>query len=377
MTAWQSSAAALAAGLLCLAPTRAEPRLPLAPPRMVWRVPGEPHGQPAADSAHVYFLSARHELLALNRLNGRTEWVAALTGAQGETMGSVVRLSGQVVVTGDDDLVAVDRRTGRMRWRFRAGEGETPGVYLGDAAGGTVFAGSASATVFAIDAASGQLRWRAKLPVEGPATAFEPVAARGFVLCAYTSRTSPPRGGLVAFGVQSGALAWHAPFGDSAESAAAAGGGPVVAGSAAVAASTDGRIHAIHLPSGRRLWTAGPVRVPTGIWSPDFQPLIAAGRTVIAGSTSGVVRGYDADRVGHPQWTLDPGLGSFLFKATAAGHVACFVSFSGTLIAVDARRGRVTWTVGGGAMRFAWPPLLHRGHIYAATTNAYVAMSTP
>src|SRR4051812_19034822 len=87
-------------------------------PAVVWHVGGEGHGRPAIDGGSVYFLSSRHEVLALDASSGRERWRQSTSEPGPATEGSAVVVAGPVVVAGDYNLVAFDRITGTFRWRF-------------------------------------------------------------------------------------------------------------------------------------------------------------------------------------------------------------------------------------------------------------------
>src|SRR5262245_20681378 len=55
---------------------------------------GEGWGRPAVDAARVYFLSKRHELIAVARTTGVEEWRASLGGGTPLTAGTTVLIAG-------------------------------------------------------------------------------------------------------------------------------------------------------------------------------------------------------------------------------------------------------------------------------------------
>src|SRR5437660_5546051 len=84
----------------------------------IWHVPGEGRGRPAADWSTAFFLSKRHEVVALHAQSGQVRWRAS-TGQSGEsTNGSAVALASDIVAAGDYNVVAFDRATGELRWTF-------------------------------------------------------------------------------------------------------------------------------------------------------------------------------------------------------------------------------------------------------------------
>ena len=98
------------------------------PMSVLWRVPGEGRGVPAADDTTAYFLSARHEVVAIDRRNGSIRWRRETGEPADSTLGSSVTLAGSIVVAGDYDVYGFDRSTGAARWRFSPADGYGPGI---------------------------------------------------------------------------------------------------------------------------------------------------------------------------------------------------------------------------------------------------------
>ena len=91
---------------------------PASPPLVVWHADGAGHGRPAIDGGSVYFLSSRHEVVALDASNGTERWRQNTNEPGATTEGSAIVVAGPVVVAGDYNLVAFDRINGTFRWRF-------------------------------------------------------------------------------------------------------------------------------------------------------------------------------------------------------------------------------------------------------------------
>ena len=102
--------------------------------------------------------ASRHSdglLAALDAKTGRLLW----SFRAGAVESSPLLVHGLVYFgSWDDRVYAVDVRTHRPRWAFRTGAEVKGGVAL---AGGTVYAGSYDGRVYALDARSGRLRWSA------------------------------------------------------------------------------------------------------------------------------------------------------------------------------------------------------------------------
>src|SRR5262245_56085817 len=99
--------ASLTAG--CVAPGRTQ---------VLWTTPLVGWGRPSVRADSVYMLSRAHEMVALDKTTGAVRWRRPLPPANGEyspfPMGSVVESTTTAVIVGDYDVLALDRRSGRL-----------------------------------------------------------------------------------------------------------------------------------------------------------------------------------------------------------------------------------------------------------------------
>lgn len=355
-------------------PARAIADLPIRLyPRAGW-------GQPAVDETTVYYLSKRHALIVVDRGDGRPRWTAALGDTGTTTAGTTVVFAGSLVVAGDHDLFAFERSTGTKRWRFRSDPDAGVGRYLGDASGTDVLTGSASGRAYAIDGRTGLLRW-ASVPVAATGTMFPPVVTGDGLVAGFTDRGARPRaGGVAMIDRETGAFRWRSAFDRrSAESASSFAGGPVVVGDLIVAASSDGTVHALDRITGASRWRLPPVhRVEpagdAGVPEEDFRAIAASGRTVVIGSTTGVLSGVDVDTRQEVWRFASPADGSIGFALHADERAAYVPYLSGALVAVSLRDGRERWRVGGTDLPLFWPPTRRGRFLYATTEGGLYAL---
>ena len=173
-------------------------------------------GRPAVRDDSVYSLSRAHEIVSLDKTTGAIRWRRPLPLANGEysrvPMGSVVESTTDAVIVGDYDVLALDRRTGRLMWRFSPEDGYAPGLYLGVVTEDSVYTGSPGGRLHAIDLSNGRSRWSLSLEERHQTTVYQPIVDRGIVLAGYTVFERPTRGGVMAVEARTGIERWRAHF---------------------------------------------------------------------------------------------------------------------------------------------------------------------
>ncbi len=186
-------------------------------------------------------------------------------------------LSGDTLVLGADGgggtdarpafIHALDRRTGRERWRYQVGPGAA-GAIVG--AGALAFAATLDGRVLALEVQSGSLRW--SFPVrfwgwEGPTVREGLVYAGG------------RDGTLSALDAESGQVRWQAAVGSGISTSAVALPSGLYLGTA------DGRLHRVDAASGKPLASlqVDTVLRPRGVPVPEGDSLL-----VLLGDRRGV-----------------------------------------------------------------------------------------
>lgn len=350
---------------------------PGSPPAVIWQIPGEGHGRPAADRDTAYFLSARHEVTAVTRATGVVRWRQSTGEPGGATEGSALTVAGPVVVAGDYNLVAFDRETGGLRWRFAPPFGYGPGYYLGETSGTTVLAGSPASHVYAVDARTGELRWSTEVVHSRMTTVFQPATDGRVVVAGFTTFTAPPTGGVVLLDFATGAELWRARFPPAGDPliGAAFGGGLLLFKSTVVASSSDGSVYGFSNADGSISWrlppliVAPPFRTPVPIEpepGADCRPLARVADRLIVGSLKGRVLAFDlATR--RQLWTHEvTGGGSVAFAMAADDRHVYVPLASGRHLALDASTGRERWRTGDPRDDFIWPALPAGHRVYLA-----------
>jgi outer membrane protein assembly factor BamB len=343
-------------------------------PRLLWHIDDEGRGTPAIGGRTAFFLTKRHELVAVHASSGRVLWRARTPGLADQTAGSRVIGADGRVIAGDDAVVGFDG-DGRERWRFSDPQVSAAGIYLGDAAGGLVFTGSSSGRIAAIDAATGQLRWTASAGSEDT-TVFAPVADEQLVVAGYTTFAATLSGGVIAWDARTGQERWRVDFADTG-SPAGLTGGPVLADWFAAAANRDGTILVIERRSGRVVTTVPAVGEPAiaglDAVSQDFRALAWAGRgrVLIAGSLTGVVVAVDA-ATGVERWRRRPIAASVGFALTIDDGTVYVPYLSGPLVALDVSSGEERWRTAADP-GFSWAPAVFSDRVYAAGSKGFFA----
>lgn len=341
-------------------------------------------GRPAVDRSTVYYLSKHHQLSAVDRPTHALRWTQRLNDAPGVTAGTTVGLAGDVVVAGDTDVFAFDRRSGRPRWRFVSGYDDSPGQFMAAPGGQLVVSGSGSGRLYALDAATGALRWRTP-PLGEHVTVFVPVLDDPDVIAPFTDFGAAPRvGGVASFHGRSGALRWLVRFPPlDATRPVGAGGGVVATRREVFAAASDGTVYAFDRETGRRRRRWPPAPCSRGGGDPassadapaherpadavdDFRALAVRGDTLLVSSLSGVLCAIGlAD--GRVRWQYASVLdGSIAFGMSLGARHLYLPYASGRLIAVRVDDGREQWRIGGPGHRFEWPPARGGGRLYAS-----------
>lgn len=334
-----------------------------AAPRVMWRIDEPARGIPASDAAAVYFLTHAHEIVAVERASGRVRWRVP-TDSTGDTFGSRVVVHGDIVMAGDYDLVGVERASGRRRWTSASSAPGGAAMHLGAAEGGVAFAGSVAGTLRAIEIASGRVLWATRVGEPSVTTVYAPVLAGTIVAATFSTFDDRPLGGLVVVDAATGRQKWRQVVAGSI----GASGRPAVAGGTVMAASRDGTIHVFDADTGVPLWTWPAV--PGLIGEQDYRPLAAQGRVVVAGSLSGEIVAHDvvSRRI---LWRQSPTLASVAFDLAVQDGVAYVPFYSGHLVALRVRDGTELWRLGSGTDRYTWVPRVDGADVLASGSRTF------
>ena len=269
---------------------------------------------PVIGYGHLYVGTNHGRVLSIDADTGRVAWrrgfgrcIAASPALGGGVV--YVALMGPVPCSGADRtesgvLVALNARTGKLLWSFRAGVIESSPLI----ARGLVYFGSWDHAIYAVDVRTHRARW--------------------------VFRT----GGEVK-------------------------GGVALAGRTVYAGSYDGRVYALDARSGRLRWSVGSQSGLLGRGRFYATPTVAYGR-VYVGATDGVVYAFGA-RSGRLLWARRTG--SYVYAAAAVWRGGVYVgSYDRRFYKLDAATGAVRWSFDAGHAISGAPTVLD-GLVYFST----------
>jgi len=271
---------------------------------------GRVSSSPAVAAGRVYVGSFDGTFYALDAANGTLAWEFATEGERrfsarhlhgAEPAAEVMpdpfdvflsspALADGVVYfgSGDGNVYALDAASGALRWKFHTSNvvHASPAI-----AAGTLYAGSWDGYFYALDAATGKQRWRFK-------TGEDPVIHN-------------------QEGIQSSA---------------------VVADGMVYFGCRDSNLYALDAASGARRWSFSN----KGSWVIS-SPAVRDGRVYFATSDSGLLHALDA-KTGAAVFSLDFNHWPFFSSPTLAGDYLYIGSHQGKLVAIDLKTRQLAWT---------------------------------
>jgi outer membrane protein assembly factor BamB len=301
---------------------------------------------PTVSGDAVYIGASDGRLYSIRVADGSRIWTFKTNGAINST--PAVADGAVVVSSRDGNIYSIDAQTGEKKWSFATGgerRFEAPGihgispktelmpdpfdVFLSSPAiaGGVVYVGSGDHNVYALDAASGKLRWKF---TTGNVVHASPAVSNGTVYIGSWDRY------FYALDARSGTLKWKFVTGDDRNIYNQVG----IAGSAAVAGGMvyfgcrDSKFYALDARSGRLVWRHDE----HGSWV-IASPATDGDTVYYTTSDSKRLMALDV-RTGSLRFAVP--YDAFAYSSPAlANHTAYFGTFAGRLYAVDTRSGRV------------------------------------
>src|SRR3954447_6596647 len=320
-------------------------------PAMAWRVSiGEgssPKAQlaaaPVAAEGKIFAMDTQGVVRAISPENGATLWRTPIRGKdiQSGTLfgGGVSYDNGRLyATTGAGDAAALDAKTGAIAWTVRPG-GPLRGAPT--IANDNVYVITQDNQLFALNPADGAIRWTGAGAVEiaGVLGAAAPAAAQGTVVAGFSS------GELTAYRYENGQIVWQDALARTSISTTVTSlsdidAEPVIDGGRVYAVGQGGRMVAIELITGQRVWEINVAGISTpwvaGGWVfvvTDEDKLLCIQRTTghIRWMTQ-LARWRDVkDKKGRIDWVGPILAGDRLILANSAGQIVNVSPYDGAV----------------------------------------------
>lgn len=305
---------------------------------------------PAISDGTAYFTSTDHNLYAVDAASGILKWKFP---TKSRVMSSPAVAAGLVYFESyDGNLYAVDVASGKEKWHFTtAGErrfaakhlhgGMPPtetmpdpfDIYLSSPAivSGIVYFGGGDTNVYAVDAASGQLKWKF---ATGDVVHASPAVADGTVFIGSWDSY------FYALDAATGQQKWRFKTGDDPDihnqvgiqSSAAVADGMVYFG------CRDSNLYALDQRTGEKKWAFNN----KGSWVIG-SPAVQGGRVYFSTSDSGMFYAVEA-KTGATLFSLSSQKWPMFSSPAIAGNMAYIGTHSGKLWAIDLAAQKLAWT---------------------------------
>jgi len=310
---------------------------------------GKVFSSPAVSGNTVFFGSTDHFLYAVDLATGKEKWKFE-TGS-GITSSPAVAGGTAFFTSYDGNFYALDATTGKLRWKFQtAGEhrftakhihGSQPtgesmpdpfDVFLSSPLVwyGTVYFGSGDGNVYALDTATGALRWKFQT---ADVVHASPVIANGTLFIGSWDSW------FYALDAATGQQKWRFKTGEDHDIYNQVG----IQSSASVAddivyfGCRDSNFYALDAATGEKKWVFNN----KGSWVIS-SPSIKDGKVYFATSDTSLVYSLDA-KTGATVFSLKFQGWPFFSSPTIAGHMLYIGSHSGKLITVDLATEKPSW----------------------------------
>lgn len=346
--------------------------------RLAWRVEiGEGSddeirllSSPVTGGGRIFTTDAEGRVTAFDARTGQPLWalnVVPKAEADSVFSGGLAYADGRLVVTtGAGEVLALDAARGNVIWRHSVGRPMRAPPTL---AAGRVFVITYDNQLFALSAENGGELWSHAGIAEtaGLLGGAAPAVASGTVVVPYSS------GELFAIAVESGRVLWM----DSLSFQGATGGlatlndikgDPVIDGGVVYAISNNGRLVAIDLRTGSRVWEQKVSGLQTPWLAGDFLYVLASeGELICVSREDGRIRWVSQlPRYADPEDQEEP---IFWSGPILAGDRLILVNTDGVVFAISPYTGRFLGGIRArGPIRLS--PIVAQGTVYVLTEEA-------
>lgn len=232
---------------------------------------GYGQARPAVLDELVFFATGAGDVVARDRNSGSLKWSARVANSQVTGYDFAVT-DGVVAVAIAYETVGLDGRTGAILWRYRApldslgpqppAAGYVRGARIA-ASSGTVFIPAWGASVTAVHARTGAIRWtwhspsaRFRTGAVGVNVSGDTAFVGGWDFLDATGSHSVPW--VMALAVSSGRLLWHTLLADYPSGGLSMNGAPALTSRHVVAAALGGDAWGLERSNGRIAWYRAP-----------------------------------------------------------------------------------------------------------------------
>ncbi len=286
---------------------------------------------PAIAYGRMYYANANGTLFALGLRKVKVDWKfrarRCTAASPGVSRGLVYmtflnRPPCRATRSGIDGLlVALDAKTGKVRWRRRIGPSESSPLV----AGRRVYVGDWNGKVWAFGALKGGLAW--SYTTGGQVKGGLALRSGRLYVGAYDSH-------LYALDARTGRLLWRASAQQRLGSRGTFYSTPAVAYGRVYIGSTDHKVYSFGAASGELRWSQGTgkyVYASPAVWK----------RRVLVGSYDGIFYCFDA-ATGDVRWRYRAN-GAISGSAVVLNGVVYFSTLHGRTYALDAATGKLLW----------------------------------
>ncbi len=310
----------------------------------------------------VYTLDTEATVYAFNTSNGKRAWRTELTPENEESEegygGGIASENGKIFVAiGFGSVSALNPADGKVLWSKPLG---VPVRAAPTAAGGRVYISTVNNEVYALSQTDGEVVWKYEGVAEtaGLLASTSPAVSQGKVVVPYTS------GEIVAFDTAEGFPIWSDTLTRAGALSSLANindiaGRPVVDKGTVFAISHSGRMIAVSLKSGDRIWEQNISGTQTP-W--------AAGNYVFVITQRGVLMALSR-KTGGVRWVLELGGGAEWSGPVLAGGRLLMVSSSGLLVSASPETGQLIEKRDIDA-KVMIPPIVAANTVYLMTDDA-------
>jgi eukaryotic-like serine/threonine-protein kinase len=305
---------------------------------------------PAIEAGTAYVGSTDGKLYAVDLASGEAKWKFA---TEARVVSSPAVAQGVVFfLSYDGNFYAVNAADGKLKWKFKTGgehrytarhiHGSLPAAelmpdpfdfYLSSpaVAGNTVYFGSGDANVYALEAGTGNVKWKFQA---GDVVHASPAVANGVVYVGSWDTY------FYAIDAATGKEKWRFKTGEDPDTHNQIG----IQSSAAVAdglvyfGCRDSNFYVLEVATGQKKWAFNN----KGSWV-ITSPAVYDGRVYFGTSDTKLFYGFDAKGGGDPALSLKFTWPIFSSPAVA-GDTVYFGSHDGVLTAVDLKTAKVAWT---------------------------------